>query len=164
MINGPNASASDFLIKEASTKLSIDQLLEEIKKVASRKVALQIFDPDSVINKVHLIGAYINATVAFKNHSNKANNLSLEMLLFAAMTNQINVAIEKVGAKSSSKILVFSNDKKSFRKISKFLTNVKDFNRKKAQSIAIAQKFGINQENIDALLLQSITLSRLAEQ
>ena len=84
---------------------------------------------------MHLFAAYTNALLSFNSHSNKAKTLSMEMLLFAAMTDQIGAAIKNMGAKEGSKIVVFANGKRGFNLVKEALEDIKDF-RPSAQAHA----------------------------
>ena len=152
-----------LVIKEARPKAGVAELLDQINKANRTKGnVVQAFDYDGVINKTHLLAAYINALMAFGSHSNKAKSASMEMLLFAAMTDQIGTAIETVGAKENSKILMFANSEKGFDGMRDLLKEIKEF-RPSAQHTAQAlKKFGIkNTEDADRLVLQKMAMSRL---
>ena len=56
----------NLVIKNASSELGIDNLLDELRKINSNKSVIQIFDTNSVINRTHLIAAYVNTITAFK--------------------------------------------------------------------------------------------------
>jgi tRNA threonylcarbamoyladenosine modification (KEOPS) complex Cgi121 subunit len=158
-----NIDTKRMEVKEALPKTGITELFEQMTAINKTKGnVIQAFDCDSVINKTHLLGAYINAITAFGNHSNKAKSMSMEMLLFAAMTDQIGAAIKTVGAKENSKIIIFANNKKSFDGIKNRLTGIKDF-RPTVQHIRKAlRKFGMTtMKDADRLLLQKMATSRL---
>lgn len=154
---------SEFVIKRASSKLSSDRLFERISDINRTKSAtVQVFDYESVADKTHLIGAYINALSAFKSHSNKTKNPAMEMLLFAAMTDQISTAINTIGAKKNSNFVIFSSSKSGFDRIKPLLTNIKEFRPTKQHTSKALKKFGIsNTKDADKLLLQKMAVSRL---
>ncbi len=155
--------SEDLIVKEASPKEGIAKLFDRMDQLNKTKGnTIQAFDYDGVINKTHLLAAYINALMAFGSHSNKAKSASMEMLLFAAMTDQIGTAIETVGAKENSKILMFANSEKGFDGMRDLLKEIKEF-RPSAQHTAQAlKKFGIkNTEDADRLVLQKMAMSRL---
>jgi KEOPS complex subunit Cgi121 len=71
--------------------------LKKIKEIsAGKNLAIQAFDADKLAGKDHLIFAVEKALKAFKKGTNVANNLSKEIMLYAAGTRQINRAV-KIG-------------------------------------------------------------------
>ena len=119
--------AGSFIVKEASSG-DITELLNRVDKANNTKGdVVQAFNYGNVIDKMHLFAAYTNALLSFNSHSNKAKTLSMEMLLFAAMTDQIGAAIKNMGAKEGSKIVVFANGKRGFNLVKEALEDIKDF-------------------------------------
>jgi len=159
----PQIDATKFIIKQASSKLGSDELFKEINIINRTKgVAVQVFDYDRVASKIHLMGAYLNALSAFRSHTNKTKSLSMEMLLFAAMTDQITMAIDEVGAKKDSKLIVFSNGKKAFSRIRPLLKDIREFNSTRQHARKALEKFGIKDiKDSDRMLLQKMAVSRL---
>ena len=105
-----------LVINEARPRTGVEELFKRMNQLNKAEgAAIQAFDYGSIINKTHLYGAYINAVMAFNGHSNKTKSLPMEMLLFAAMTDQIGAAIEAVGARENSKLIVFANSKKALK-------------------------------------------------
>jgi tRNA threonylcarbamoyladenosine modification (KEOPS) complex Cgi121 subunit len=151
-----------FIVKEASSG-DIAVLLNYVDKANKTKGnVIQAFDYNSVISKMHLFAAYTNALLSFNSHSNKAKTLPMEMLLFAAMTDQIGVAIKKMGAKEGSKIVVFANNKRGFDLIKEALQNAKDFKPSAQHTRKALAGFGINAaKDADKMLLQKMAMSRL---
>ena len=152
-----------LVIKEARPKAGVAELLDQINKANRTKGnVVQAFDYDGIINKTQLLAAYINALMAFDSRSNKAKTPSMEMLLFAAMTDQIGTAIEAVGAKDGAKIIVFANGKKGLSSVEDQLKDVKDFNPDIHHTNTALRKFGIKAaKDIDRLILQKMAMSRL---
>lgn len=157
--------ASGFIIKQASSKLSDDELFKRINIINKKKgVAIQVFDCESIAGKIHLMGAYLNALSAFRNHTNRTKSVSMEMLLFAAMTDQITAAIDAVGARKSSKLVVFSSSKKAFGMVSPLLKDIGEFNPTRQHASKALKKFGIKDaKNTNRLLLQRMAISRLGK-
>ena len=157
-------TGKEVVIKIALAKEPLQKLLQEIGKINSSKTTIQLFDPGRVINRMHLVASYVNAVEAFKNKSNISRNLYMEMLLFAAMTSQINEAIEMVGAKSSKEFIVFANDSASYKKIIGSINPIRDFKPSKKEEIVVAKLFGIkSKEDLDQFMLQKIAISRLGD-
>jgi tRNA threonylcarbamoyladenosine modification (KEOPS) complex Cgi121 subunit len=152
-----------LIVKEAYPKTGIVGLLDQVNKANKTKGnTVQVFDYNSVINKTHLFAAYINAIMSFDSHFNKAKNMPMEMLLFAAMTDQIGAAIEMVGAKNDSKIIMFANGKKGFDCIRNLLKDVRDFKPSVQHMQKALGKFGIKgARDTDRLILQKMAMSRL---
>jgi tRNA threonylcarbamoyladenosine modification (KEOPS) complex Cgi121 subunit len=162
-MDGAHLEFGRLVIKKTSSDLNLEALLKIIRSTNESKKIVQIFDPNSIINKIHILGAYANATVAFEDGTNKTNSLSMEMLLFSAMTFQIERAIDIAGAKSNSDFIIFSNDAKSFDKIRTHLNKQYDFSPDKSHIKKVSEKFGIDYSNktLDESILQKIALSRL---
>jgi len=147
------------VIRASSSKLGAVELLERLKR-AGRSGVVQAFDADSVINRTHLVGAYLNAVAAFKEHRNIAKNMSMEMLLFAAMTTQIEDAIKLVGIKSTSNFILFANNQRAFEKVNEVLTGEKNFLPTKKHIKDAAVLFDIHSD-YDKNILSKMALSRL---
>ncbi len=152
------------VIKLAASGEPLDILLLKIGKMNSGRSTIQVFDPSSIINKMHLIGAYMNAVEAFKNKSNISKSLGLEMMLFAAMTRQISDAIKIVGAKNSREFVLFASSAATYNKVKPLIKSGKDFKPSKSSEAKTAKKFGISLESdLDQFILQKIAVSRLAD-
>ena len=149
-------------MEQAGLRVSDEELLKRISSINRAKGAVvQGFDYGSVVDRMHLVGAYLNALSAFKNHTNKTESLPMEMLLFAAMTDQITAAIDRVGIKKG-KLVIFASRKGDFDKIRPLLKDVRDFRPTRQHMTEAARKFGItNTDNADMLLLQKMAVSRL---
>lgn len=154
---------SNFVIKEASSKLRIEELLKIIAEInATKGNTVQIFNPGMVIGEMHLAGAYMNAVAAFKSHTNISKSIAAEMLLFTAMTRQINEAIKLVGVKSNKNFVLFASSKSAYGKAKGLLYRVKEYKAPGGHSMATAKKFGIDAKgDLDLFVLQKITMSRL---
>ncbi|HUC38842.1 MAG TPA: KEOPS complex subunit Cgi121 [Candidatus Acidoferrum sp.] len=157
----PEFKASAAVVREASSKHGIESLLGEISKINNSGTTVQLFDPDRVINRMHLCGAYVNALYAFASKTNASRKISTEMLLYAAMTRQIGKAIGLVGAKSGRRFVVFANSKPSFSKITGLLASSREFSTTKAKEISTAKKFGIGTKDLEASVLQKMAVSGL---
>lgn len=156
--------ASKLVVRNASSNLGIEALVSKIKSINTASQTVQIFDPDGIINKTHIIGAYLNSLIAFKNRSNRTKSIALEMLLFTAMTNQIEKGIDIAGAKRSSDFILFSNSAATARKCKKILKIGKEFQPSTSHVKNVAKKFGISaSDDIDAAVLQKIAVSRLGD-
>jgi tRNA threonylcarbamoyladenosine modification (KEOPS) complex Cgi121 subunit len=156
-------SLKKLIIKEARPKTAFADLFDRMNAINKTKVnTLQAFDYESIASRTHLLGAYINAMAAFASHSNKAKSMSMEMLLFAAMTDQIGVAIGTMGARGDSKIIIFTNSKKALDGVKDLLTDIKDFDPTPQHARKALMKLGItNAKDPDRLLLQRMATSRL---
>ncbi len=154
---------SDFVIKEASSKFRIGELLKITAEInATKGNTIQIFYPDMIIGEMHLAGAYMNAITAFKSHTNISKSIATEMMLFVAMTRQINDAIKMVGAKSSKRFILFASNSSAFNKAKKVLDHVKEYKVSEKHSIATAKKFGIDaKKDLNLFVLQKMAVSRL---
>ena len=156
---------SKFIMKQAGSKLGVEELLDRINTINKTKgVAVQVFDYGGVASRTHLMGAYLNALSAFRNRTNRTKGLPMEMLLFAAMTDQITAAISALGAKKGSKLVVFSNSSKAFGKIKPVLKDIKEFRPTRQHANRALKKFGIKDaKDADKMLLQRMAMLRLKQ-
>lgn len=153
---------SKFIIKEAKPKVSLNSIMEQIAALNKRKTVIQIFDPDYIISRSHLLGAYIDAELAFNSGSNVSKNTATEMLLFSAMTKQIDEAIKKIGAKHGKNIVLFSNSVTAYNKIKLLLADIKDFKRSKSEMVSKAKELGVKiKRDLDTSIFQEMAASRL---
>jgi tRNA threonylcarbamoyladenosine modification (KEOPS) complex Cgi121 subunit len=162
----PELEFKDFIAKRASSKQDMNSLLDSVKKVNKNDTVVQIFNSKRIASRTHLIGAYANALIAFKNQTNKTKSTAMEMLLFAAMTDQIGDAIEIVGAKNPSDFVIFANKKDVLNKLNKQILLGSDFKPSAAALKNAAKAAGIKVEKkkvteIEALILQKMAISRL---
>jgi len=116
------------VIKECMPKVPLASILNEIEKLNRDGTVLQVFDANSIVNDDHLLFAYANAAIAKIEKTSKVNSMALEMLCFAALTMQIDDAINLCGARSGSEMIIFSNSKPAYKKIEHMLSKIKDFN------------------------------------
>ena len=70
-------------------------LIEQYEK--ENDVFVQIFDPSFVVGKEHLIWAHNKAETTFKNGTNRASDLGIEVLLWSSAEWQIKDALKKMG-------------------------------------------------------------------
>lgn len=154
---------SKFMIKRASLGIATDEFFERLRAINRTKGAVvQAFDLESVADRLHLTGAYANAILAFNNGSNRTKSMAMEMLLFAAMTDQIGAAVDIIGIKECSDIILFSNSKKCFEGIRPVLRKIEDFRPTAHHTRKALRKFGIRStKDADRLLLQRMAMSRL---
>jgi len=158
-------SHKDFLIKVASSNASMEELLSKINSINKNKgTVVQIFDPGRIINKIHILGAYIDAEESFKGKTNISKSKSLEMLLFVAMTNQISEAIKTVGAKNSKEFILFANNRAAFNRLAPLISHSRDLARSKKLQAEIARGFGIySKDSLIQFVLQKMTISRISD-
>ena len=84
------------------------------------------------------------------------------MILFAAMTRQINDAIKLVGAKSNKRFILFASNKGAYSNAKKVLEHVKEYKTTEKHSMDTAKKFGIDaKKDLDLFVLQKMAVSRL---
>ena len=115
------------IVRLASSKKDLKELLPVLNSACRGRSFCQVFNPEAIIDEAHLQLAYINAMAAFDEKRNMSKSMQIEMLLFAAMTRQINEAIKAVGAKSSRRLLLFCSDKKTFDKIKSNFSAFEEF-------------------------------------
>ncbi len=155
-------SGAECVIKVCSSKLKLEELIKKINELNKGANIVQIFDKAMVINKIHIIGAYINSVESFTHGANIAKNPALELLLYAAMTRQINNAIKRIGAKSNKGFVLFCNSKASYITAKKLVSNESEFKPTHSESLKVAKKYGITQVNdLNQFILQKMALSRI---
>ncbi len=154
---------NDSILKEASSHLELEDLLVKIAQFnKTDSIVVQIFNQHTVISRAHLLGAYVNAKMAFKEKRNVSSSIAVEMLLYAAMTRQIGDAIKMMGAKSNKGFVLFASSQAALSKLKDKIKIGGDFNPSKAKSLEIAKKFGITQkEDLDDFVLQKMALALL---
>lgn len=151
----------EHIILEASSDIEIKDLFGAIKR-RSRGRTIQIFDPSSIISRAHILGAYIDAILAFREGANLSKSRSMEMLLFVAMSRKIDEAIRVAGAKSSSRFVLFCDSRSSYDKVSELISRSSQFRVSREESLSAAKRLGIESTD-DKSVLEAMTLSRLYE-
>ena len=125
---------------------------------------VQLFSENGIINRLHLEGAYANAVLAFNDKTNRAKAIPMEMMLYAAMTDQIGDALEMCGASDGSGIIVFADSAESFSRLKGPLGSVKDWKPDKRHVAAVSKRYGIKPgKGSDEELLERMALSRLRD-
>ena len=71
----------------------------------SKKHRIQMFDLDSVKNKLQVELAFLHAEEAFKEKRNISKDRQLEVLIRAAATRQISEAVRKIGIRDPKRML-----------------------------------------------------------
>lgn len=152
---------SETVVKEASP-IDLKKLIDRTIKVNDGKNVVQVFDSEAVASRTHILGAYLNALLAFKNNTNRAKNIGMEMLLFVALTDQIHDALEVAGAKQDSRVVVFASSADAFSKIAPMLKSAADLNPGIAHQNAVFKKLGIRDigDAYDSIM-QAMAVSRL---
>ncbi|MEW6329110.1 MAG: KEOPS complex subunit Cgi121 [Candidatus Micrarchaeota archaeon] len=83
-----------------------DELLDAVGSLRTRGLLIQLFNPDTILNKNHLLFALSHARASFARKKNIAKKLETEILLRAAGTHKIDKAIELVGVKNPKKVFL----------------------------------------------------------
>ena len=146
------------LVMRASSSLPIDRLYLKVRTLKGGVV--QLIDPKAVVSREHVLGAYLDAKRAFAGHTNIANSMAVEMLLFTAMTKQISDAIKAAGAKSGSDFVLFCSSNAAYLKVKPFLSSHAEFRPSRASALAAVKRLGIRDTSTEAVL-QGMALSRL---
>jgi len=156
-------SASGVVIRRASSKIGIKELLVKMRERSGSSHVVQLFDPKMIINRTHLVSAYLNALLAFSSKSNISNSVAVEMVLYAALTRQINEAISAVGAKSEKDFIVFAESKAAYSKISGLISNDSDFAPSPAHMRSAAKALNMKVRLDDLSIMQEIAIARLGQ-
>lgn len=152
-------STGNHIVVSASSDLDINSLTRKLSRSAGSGT-VQIFDPDCVASERQLSAAYLNSVVSFKDKTNISNSKSMEMLLFVALTKKIDEAIDKAGAKTNKRFVLFCDSKKTYGSASKFISSSSKFNATKKRHDQILSKMGIKSGD-DARLLEMMAMTRL---
>ena len=97
-----NLKKSDVLVIPASSNLDKEALIDRVSKMEG----VQVFDADTIIHEDHVRFAFFHAMRSFEDGNNIARSLGLELLLRAAGTAQIEVAIQSAGVKEPKNIVI----------------------------------------------------------
>jgi tRNA threonylcarbamoyladenosine modification (KEOPS) complex Cgi121 subunit len=152
----------DSIIKSVSSQQDVTILVAKAKALSKKNAVVQLFNPDSIISRKHLMGAYENARITFSAKENISKSMAMEMLLFAAMTRQIGDAVERVGIKSPRHFVIFSNSQKAYFEFKGLLETAAEFKPTASQSRVAARRWGFKEsKDLDSELLQKIALSRI---
>lgn len=163
-----NVDAHSLIIKRASCAEPLQTLMNKISGIRKfdKACVMQVFDPKAIATRKHLIASYINARISFSEKVSRASDLSVEMLLFAAMTRQISAAIKMAGAKSNEDFVLFTDSAPAFKALKGHLKKVSEFNPSGKETMAAARRLGIkvrDPKGIEDAVLQKIALSRLEQ-
>ncbi len=146
------------IVLRATPTASIRALAE---KATAAGGVVQFFDPAAVASRLHLFGAYANAVSAISCGTNRSKSAAMEMLLFTAMTRQIKGAVELVGAKADSDILIFAENRKSLGTISSHIRNVREFSPDPGHRKRALKLLGLPETTTDIELLQAMAVCML---
>lgn len=143
---------------------SIYELLSEIREISrERKILIQVFDPNAVLSKEHLLFSFSQAFKACEQRKNIAKNLENEFLLRTGATRKITEAIKRVGAKTPKQILlaITTRNKKKIKKI------LEKLGAKKTKWIppdekTIAKLFELNENALKNYSAKQLLLEKIA--
>ncbi|MGC8567959.1 MAG: hypothetical protein ACP5RP_01135 [Candidatus Micrarchaeia archaeon] len=150
--------SQDFRIFRASSKLVLNDIFSIIDRInnetehKSKAEVLQVFNPNSIINRFHITSSYMNAVFAEKEHRLGIRSMSFGIIIFAALERQLSAAIEKVGAKDPGKLLVFSNIQDL--KYDCLFYKIEDFNPDLKHMIKAAKRMHIQAGREDEINLE----------
>ena len=134
------------IIRKASPKHGLGKLLELITALnLDGNGVAQVFDSKSVVSERQLAAAYLNAGSRFSRGANRTKSRANEMLLFVALTNQINDAIRLAGAKDNQDFVIFTDSKHSYSALSSMLANPKAIPSRSGSDIPLLQKMALLQ-------------------
>ena len=86
---------------------NVEEFLQKLKKISLEKnLTLQALDADKIAGEEHIRFAVEKAINSFKTGTNIANDLSKEIMLYAAGTRQINKAVKLGIHKGENNIVI----------------------------------------------------------
>ena len=138
-----------------------EKLFERLSLLQAKGYAVQLFDADAVIDRLHLNAAYENALRTFDEGTNISRSVAVEMLLFAAFTTQIGEAVKLAGFRDGSAVL-FSADEKGAKLLGKLV--IPEGELGSGKNSAAIKRYGIGKiapEKIDLEILTRMAESRL---
>jgi tRNA threonylcarbamoyladenosine modification (KEOPS) complex Cgi121 subunit len=153
-----------LIVRLCSSNLGAEELLARINGSKGKNIVAQLFDYGAVINSTHLLGAYLNAVTAMDSGTCISNSVSMEMLLFAAMTKQISDAIDRIGIKSGDKFVFFSNDMKTYNKFKEALKTDSELKTTRSHELAAASRLRVKLNgSASESVLQAMAMARLRD-
>lgn len=149
------------VIKVVSLNTGLENFFSSVRKLERKKDVVQLFDPERIVDKWHLLGAYLNALLSFREHTNISNSVGTEMLLFAAMTRQIGDAIKAVGAKTDERALLFAT-RRGYVKVKKYFGREAEFRVSEEHRTGVAAGLGVKTDgDIGLELLNRMSFLKL---
>ncbi len=85
--------------------VNIQEFFNQVRE-KTHGACVQFFDASLIAGPEHLRFAALNALTVFKNGLNISNSLAIETLLYASAQSQISSAIELVGIKHGTRLVV----------------------------------------------------------
>lgn len=156
-------SASALLLREVSLNVGLDSFLAAMRRAYTRGEIVQAFNPSSIVNRNHVLGACLNALISFREHTNVSRSVGTELLLFAAMTKQIGDAIKIVGARDKNHVLLLAS-KRGYVHMKRYIAGEKEFEVSRMHEIRAARLLGIRGfEDIDLAVLNRMSAVRLGD-
>ena len=111
-----------IVVKKCRPRYGIGATIEKLKRANG---VVQIFDASSIISVEHIILAYANAVLSFMERRNRSKSIGMEMMCYAALTMQIDKAIEICGAHSND-IVLFADGKDAYKSVKRLFTHISD--------------------------------------
>jgi len=149
-------------IRRAASDEKIEGIVDKLQSLSNGRNFVQVFDPDAVINRVHLESAYLNALMAFREGTNIAKSVQMEMLLFVAMTKQVKDAIALAGAKTPKDMIIFATSAKLYEAAKHHFKREGEAVFTKLWERKAAYKYGIkNTSDLDSAILNAMSFSRI---
>ncbi len=149
------------IARVTKSEIPIKELVGKINMMGG-KVPVQVFDPKAVISEDHLRAAYLNAMIAFDEGSNISRTMKMEMLLFASMQKKIDVAVERIGAKSEKEFVIFCGSGSVYDRVKLLISEPRAVRFSKDHSMAAAKLLGLEDIKIDGIL-EGMAASRISD-
>ncbi len=101
----------DYRIYSSPTPLDVSKIVTEMKLLNEQLETgyLQLVDESRIIDEQQLLSACWHASYAFYEEMNISRSMDVETLLYLAGTRQIDQALEIVGLKEQTKIVLLVN-------------------------------------------------------
>ena len=144
---------------------NVEEFLHKLNKIIKEKnLTIQTLDADKIAGKEHIIFSVEKAINSFKTGTNIANDLSKEIMLYAAGTRQINKAVKLGIHKGENNIVIVAvgdSELSGFDEIK--YADVLAYNASKREQLM--KIFGITNEELEAVgeeKLPELVLERVA--
>jgi KEOPS complex subunit Cgi121 len=144
---------------------NVEEFLQKLNKISKEKnLTLQALDADKIAGEEHIRFAVEKAINSFNTGTNIANDLSKEIMLYAAGTRQINRAVKLGIHKGENNIVIVAVGEAQLSGFDEIISaDVLAYNASKREQLM--KIFGITNEELEAVgeeKLPELVLERVA--
>ncbi len=114
------------------------------------RYGVQIINADLIAGKEHIEFAIAQAERAFKNSTNFSNSLPLEVIVRASAQRQVKVAIDRLGVRGDSRVIVLDKLPAEFMEEYRCTVSEEVLNITPEKLQKLIKIYGISQEEMEA--------------